>query len=95
MVLGEKQWGPTDSRRLRPFAISGNIFDGMIRHQAYGNFLFFDYHVEGRIPSQVPSHVDGPLSGYPKTLVNSNAMCRSAFWGNISPEHIKYWPGGL
>ena len=43
MVLGDKRWGQTDCRRLTPFAISGNIFDGMIRHQAYGNFLFFDY----------------------------------------------------
>ena len=95
MVLGEKRWGPRDSVRLTPFSGTDQVFDGMIRHNAYGNFLFFDYHTEGRKPSQVPCHVAGPVSFYPPTLTSSDETNQCAFWGNIDPDCMKYWPGTL
>ena len=94
MVLGEKRWGPANSYRLTPFSDSGGqIFDGMLRHEAYGNFLFFDYHMEGRKPSQVPCHVTGPVSGYPGTTANVTQTWNCAFWAVIS--NINKWPGVL
>jgi prepilin-type N-terminal cleavage/methylation domain-containing protein/prepilin-type processing-associated H-X9-DG protein len=89
MVLGDKKWGPRDSRNLVAVSGSGNIFDGMIRHGSYGNFLFFDYHAEGRKPNQVPAHVAGTL--YPATVGNSSDAYKNAFWGNIG--YFKNWPG--
>ncbi len=89
MVLGEKLWGPRDSRQLLPTSGSGNIFNGMIRHDKYGNFLFFDYHAESRKPSQVPGHVAGTL--YPATVSNSSKAYENAFWGYLSS--IDKWPG--
>ena len=95
MVLGEKRWGPTNSYRLTPLTGSGQVFDGMLRHNAYGNFLFFDYHMEGRKPAQVPCHVTGPVSGYPATLADVNKTNQCAFWGNIDQSCMQYWPGTL
>ena len=96
MVLAEKKWGPRDCYRVgHASGNSGHVYDGMIRHNAYGNFLFFDYHTEGRKPNQVPSHTNGTL--YPATLGSSTANARCAFWGNVSPtgNYIDYWPGPL
>ena len=95
MVLGEKRWGPTDAYRLTPLTDSGHVFDGMLRHTSYGNFLFFDYHTEGRKPSQVPCHVTGPVSGYPATLADVDKTNQCAFWGNIDQSCMQYWPGTL
>ena len=89
MVLGEKLWGKKDSRQLLPTSGSGNIFNGMIRHDKYGNFLFFDYHVENRKPSQIPGHVAGTM--YPATCSSSSKAYENAFWGYLSK--INSWPG--
>jgi len=91
MVLGDKLWGPRDSRQILATKGSGNIFNGMIRHDRYGNFLFFDFHVEGRKPNKVPGHTAGTL--YPATTTNTAYTHRNAFWGNINPDYFKYWPG--
>ena len=88
MVLGEKLW-KRDAYYLTATSGSGNIFNGLIRHDRYGNFLFFDYHVEGRKPSQVPGHVAGTL--YPATVSNSSDAYKNAFWGNLG--YISSWPG--
>ena len=89
MALGEKQWGPRDSTVVSPYSGSSNIFNGMIRHDAFGNFLFFDFHVEGRKPSQVPGDVAGTL--YPATCANSTERAKTAFWANI--QYVNDWPG--
>ena len=91
MVLGEKRWGPRDAYNVSPYSAAGNIFDGMIRHNAYGNFLFFDFHAEGRKPNQVPSHTAGIL--YPATCANSTSVYETAFWANI--QYINFWPGNF
>ena len=89
MVLGEKLWGPRDAHVVSPTSGNSNIFNGMIRHDAFGNFLFFDFHVEGRKPNQVPCENAGTL--YPATCANSTERAQNAFWANI--QHIKNWPG--
>jgi len=89
MVLGEKLWGPRDSTSVSPYSGTSNIFDGMIRHNRYGNFLFFDFHVEGRKPNQVPAQEAGTL--YPATCSSGANTFKNAFWGNIS--YINDWPG--
>ena len=91
MVLGEKLWGPRDSYCVSPNSGSSNIFEGMIRHNAYGNFLFFDFHVEARKPSQVPCENAG--TRYPATCTNSTKRAQNAFWANI--QYINYWPGNF
>ena len=91
MVLGEKQWGPRDCYTVSPYSGSGNIFNGLIRHGAYGNFLFFDFHAEGRKPNQVPGDVAGTL--YPATCASSTERAKNAFWANI--QYINYWPGNF
>ena len=88
MVLGDKQWHK-DSKSLKATSGVSNIFNGMIRHDRYGNFLFFDFHVEGRKPNKVPAHTDGTL--YPATCSGSTEAYRNAFWGNI--DQFNYWPG--
>jgi len=88
MVLGEKLW-KRDAYSLTATGGSGNIFNGLIRHDRYGNFLFFDYHVESRKPSQVPGHVAGTL--YPATVSTSSDAYKNAFWGNLG--YISSWPG--
>jgi len=89
MVLGEKQWGPRDCYSVSPHSGSGNIFNGLIRHDRYGNFLFFDFHVEGRNPKQVPDHEAGTL--YPATCASSADTYKNAFWGYLG--YINDWPG--
>ena len=92
MVLGEKKWGPIDSYNVTVTAgQSGHILDGMIRHQEYGNFVFFDGHAEGRKPNKIPVHTAGTL--YPATLSTGQETGYSAFWGNF--DYRNKWPGKL
>ena len=66
MMLGEKQWGPVDAYSVTTTAgQSGHVLDGLIRHSGYGNFLFFDNHVEGRKPNKIPVHTAGTLYPLP------------------------------
>ena len=91
MVLGDKLWDRDAKKLLGNSSGANNIFNGMIRHDKYGNFLFFDFHVEGRKPNKVPAHVAGTL--YPATTTNTIYTHRNAFWGNINPDYFKDWPG--
>ena len=90
MVLGDKMLA-TDCHRLSINNENSNIFNGMIRHNAYANYLFFDFHAEGRKPNQVPCHNAGIR--YPATCADSTAAYNNAFWGNINPDRTKSWPG--
>ena len=97
MVLGDKMY-VKNCYRLIATSGNGNIFNSFLRHQDYANFLFFDYHVEGRKPNQVPCHVAGSdAPQYPITCTNSTVTYRNAFWGNISPtnNYMNYWPGSF
>ena len=92
MMLGEKKWGPNNAYNVTVSAgSSGHILDGMIRHQGYGNFVFFDGHVEGRRPNMIPVHTAGTL--YPAVLANAIEQGSSAFWGDIGFRDK--WPGKL
>ena len=88
MALGEKKWGPTDCYVVSPYSGSGNIFNGMIRHNAYGNFLFFDFHAEGRTAKHVPCENSGEYYSATCSLDERN---KSAFWGMLT--YMDYWPG--
>ena len=91
MALGEKQWGLRTAYRLAPGGSSQpgtNIFDGMIRHEAYANYLFMDFHLENRKPNQVPGSLAGKL--YPANCT-SGSVVKNAFWAYLN--HIDEWPG--
>ena len=87
MMLGEKNWVRTVSVPS-PYTGDSNIFNGMIRHKGYSNFVFFDGHAEGRTPKQVPAHGNGYV--YPATESASNWK-KYAFWAFLSCRN--YWPG--
>ena len=88
MILGEKEWGPRDTHVVSPYTGVSNIFNGMIRHKAYGNFAFYDGHGEGRTNKQVPAHGAGKL--YVPTETSSNWK-KYAFWGAM--DFSSNWSG--
>ena len=89
MMLGEKYWN-RDVQVPSPYDSVSHILNGMIRHKAYGNYVFFDGHAEGRLPRQIPVSTKGIV--YPATIP-SGTWNKYAFWAYL--KNIKYWPGPL
>ncbi len=87
MMLGEKNWNRS-VHVPSPYEGDSHIFNAMIRHNGYGNLVFFDGHAEGRLPSQIPVSTKGYK--YPATIP-SGAWKKYAFWAFLS--YRNYWPG--
>ena len=93
MLFGDKMFTSKCHNLNTSENAEGNIFNGMIRHGGLANYAFFDGHAEARKPNQVPCHNKGIL--YPATCDDSSATYNNAFWGNIGPSYIRYWPGSF
>ena len=88
MYLGEKEWGPRGATIVSPYSGDSYILNGMLRHNAKANYLFFDFHVETRAYNMVPAPVDGK---YYLATCSQGQNDQSAFWGYLTQK--KHWPG--